>query len=92
MAGALDYALAWLVATSVLGFAVMAFDKAMAIRRKARVPERTLLAFAAIGGSPGVALAIFGLRHKSRKRSFLLRFWLVVALQAAIAAIAILLR
>lgn len=83
MADALDYGLIWLAVASLFGFFAMAFDKAMAIRRKARVPERTLLAIAALGGSPGVAVAMFGLRHKTRKREFFLRFWAIVAVQVA---------
>ncbi len=80
----LGIGLGWLAIASVVGFVLMAFDKTMAIRRAARVPEKTLLGVAAIGGSIGVAFAMYGLHHKSRKRSFQVQFWTVVAMQVAI--------
>ena len=46
------------------------------------MPER-LLGLALIGGSPGAAAAMFWLRHKTRKVTFLVPFAAIIALQAA---------
>lgn len=50
-----------------------AYDKRAAIRKRWRVPERTLLLLNLAGGVVGAWLAFFLLRHKTRKS----RFWVV---------------
>jgi len=78
------WASAWVALASVVAFAAMAFDKIRARRRAARVPERVLLALALAGGSPGVAVGMVVLRHKTRKMSFVTALLGVVALQGAL--------
>jgi uncharacterized membrane protein YsdA (DUF1294 family) len=60
-------------------------DKARAARRARRIPERTLLGLALIGGSPGAIVGMYGhrRRHKTSKRWFVVALWGIVALQAA---------
>ena len=76
---------AWLVACSVVLFALMVMDKRRARRRGARIPERTLLFWATIGGAPGGQLAMALVRHKTRHLRFrvlmpiLSLAWLLVA-------------
>lgn len=65
---------------TLVGFLVMWADKGIARRNgKAagtgkrpwrRVPERTLFLIAALGGSVGVLLGMYALRHKTRHKSF----------------------
>ncbi|ATG75586.1 hypothetical protein AN401_18450 [Zobellella denitrificans] len=73
----------WLVALylvlSPVTYGVYAWDKSAARRQQWRVRENTLQLLALAGGWPGALLAQQQLRHKSRKRSFQLRFWLAVA-------------
>lgn len=67
-------------------WALFAIDKrrAAAGRREQRVAESTLLAWAALGGSPAAWHAIGNLRHKSSKDSFKLRLLLISGLQAGV--------
>ncbi len=72
---------AGLVAVNLVTMAVYALDKHRAIRGRRRVPEWALLVLAAVGGSPGAALAMALLRHKTRKPSFRAGFAAVVVAQ-----------
>jgi uncharacterized membrane protein YsdA (DUF1294 family)/cold shock CspA family protein len=64
-----------------------AWDKRRAGLGDRRVPEAALLGLALIGGSPSAMMAMFVLRHKTRKPAFLIPFALIVLAQAlAIAA------
>lgn len=83
---------AW-AAASVVVFGLFAFDKARARGGGRRVPERTLLLAALLGG-PGAWLGQQLLRHKTRKQPFAtwLGLTLIVNLVAATAAAWLLLR
>ena len=50
----------------------MTLDKLLAKENAWRIPERTLLMLAAIGGSIGVLLAMYTVRHKTRHAKFFL--------------------
>jgi len=66
------------------------YDKQASINGSWRIPERTLNAFALIGGTPAAWGAQMLLRHKIRKRSFQIVFWAIFILQVlAIAAISL---
>ena len=68
----------WFAALSLLSFALMYFDKRAAQNDGRRVPERTLLLWAFVGGGIGAKLAQNRFRHKTQKQPF--RTWLNVAL------------
>lgn len=68
-------------------FAIFGFDKAAAVDRRSRVPERVLLTLAALGGTPGALLARPVFRHKTRKQPF--SAWLVLIVFMQIVALII---
>jgi uncharacterized membrane protein YsdA (DUF1294 family) len=58
-----------------------AWDKHCARNGMWRVPERTLLGMAFIGGTIGAVAAQHGLRHKTRKEPFRTQLYLIAGLQ-----------
>lgn len=78
-------ALLWVVAVSLLAFALCGLDKRAARRHAERTPEAVLLGVALVGGSPGLFVGMVTFRHKTRKVSFLARFLVVIILQAGAA-------
>lgn len=63
---------------SVFTFLIYAKDKHAAERRAWRTPESKLHIFSLLGGWPGAAIAQSFLRHKSKKLSFRITYWLTV--------------
>ncbi len=60
----------YLVLINVLGLAVFGYDKRCAVRHRWRVPERTLLFIALLGGSIGSYAGMQIYRHKTRHWKF----------------------
>lgn len=77
--------LAVLLAINVVTLVLYRYDKAIAGSEQTRVPELILLALAFFGGSPAafVAMYAFQERHKAQKTSFVILYWLIVAVQLA---------
>ena len=65
---------------SVLAFALYWRDKRKALANQWRTPENVLHALEFAGGWPGALLAQQVFRHKTRKVSFQLVFWIIVVL------------
>ena len=63
---------------SVIAFIAYAADKSAAQKNQWRTKESTLHMLGLIGGWPGALLAQQVLRHKSKKGSFRIAFWLTV--------------
>ena len=72
-----------LAGINVLTFFFYWHDKRCARKGHWRVPEALLLGLALAGGSPTAYIAMQLLRHKTRKSSVRIRYWLVVAVQCA---------
>lgn len=71
----------WLYAImSILAFITYARDKSAAVRQQRRVPENTLHLLAFAGGWPGALLAQKMLRHKTKKTSFLVVFYMTIVM------------
>jgi uncharacterized membrane protein YsdA (DUF1294 family)/cold shock CspA family protein len=65
---------------SVVLFGQYHHDKKAALANRWRIPENQLHLLSALGGWPGALVAQQGLRHKTRKSSFLVMFVVTVAL------------
>ena len=63
----------------------MLADKHKARKKKWRIPERTLLLTAALGGSLGVLLGMYALRHKTLHRKFTIGVPVILAAQCLLA-------
>lgn len=68
---------------SVVAFIAYAFDKSAAKKDRWRTQESTLHLIALAGGWPGALIAQRLLRHKSKKQSFQIIFWLTVVLNCS---------
>lgn len=73
--------LIYLFIMNAAGFLVMTADKLFANANAWRVPERTLLGVAAMGGSIGIWLAMYIVRHKTKHMTFVIGVPLILALQ-----------
>ena len=76
-----SYVLIYLLAANVAAFLVFGIDKWKAVKGRWRIPEKTLLLFAAAGGSPGALAGMFVFHHKIRKPLFYLGVPLILLLQ-----------
>jgi uncharacterized membrane protein YsdA (DUF1294 family) len=70
-------------AMSLVTFVAYGIDKRCARLGRRRISERSLHRLELLGGWPGGLLGQRAFRHKRRKRSYMIRFWGVVALHAA---------
>lgn len=68
-----------------IAFMLMGYDKHLAKSKKRRIPEQTLLSCVFLGGTIGSGLAMLTFRHKTAKKSYLLKFWLIVIAQLLVA-------
>lgn len=64
-------AAAYYLCLSQVSFMLMGLDKIAACARVRRVPGRTLVCLALLGGGPGILVGALGFRHKIRKPRFL---------------------
>ncbi|MCO5184144.1 MAG: DUF1294 domain-containing protein [Anaerolineae bacterium] len=72
----------WLLSINIVTFLVYGYDKLIAgSERRTRTPESILLLLALIGGTFGAVVAMVLFRHKTAKRSFQLKFAIVLIVQ-----------
>ena len=60
----------YLIIINFISFILMGLDKFLAIIKKRRISEATLLFFSLIGGGLGTLIGMFIFRHKIRKMKF----------------------
>ena len=73
--------LIYLLAVNALGFFFMLYDKHQAKNNLWRIPEKTLMGIAVIGGSLGCLLGMYTARHKTRKPKFAIGIPVILAVQ-----------
>ena len=75
----------YLIAFNTASFIMMGIDKNAAIKGNYRIPERTLMALAAFGGSLGAITGMLVFRHKTKHKKFVIGVPLLMVFSAAIA-------
>jgi len=76
--------LTYLIAINLTSFLLYGMDKLAAIYKWQRIPENLLHLLAFGGGSPLALVAQQLFNHKTSKRQFLVAYWIIVLLQAAL--------
>ena len=79
--------LEYLIATNLIGFALMGIDKYKAKKRAFRSPEATLFIVAIIGGSIGSIIGMYAFRHKTRHWYFVYGMPAILILQILLIAL-----
>ncbi|NBL65769.1 DUF1294 domain-containing protein [Flavobacterium sp. NST-5] len=72
------------IAVNFIAFGIIGYDKWLARNNKRRIPEKILLGLVLIGGTIGSGFGMLIFRHKTSKRSYLLKFFLIVVLQVSV--------
>lgn len=62
----------YILLINIISFIFMRMDKQSAQKRKRRISEKTLFAFALFGGSIGILLGMWIFNHKTRHLMFIL--------------------
>lgn len=79
-----SWAVAWLIAVSLMAVAVTVWDKSRARRQAWRVPERTLWLISTLGGAVATYVTMRVIRHKTLHRRFMWGLPVLIVAQAAI--------
>ena len=77
----------YLIAVNALSFLLMLADKHRARKKLWRIPERTLLGAAIIGGSLGSLVGMYLFRHKTKHPKFSVGIPVILMLQVIAAAV-----
>ena len=79
----ISWKIAYLCSINIATFILYAYDKKAAKNEWGRIPEMVLHLFELLGGSVFAFIAQQVLRHKNRKLSFQVVFWIIVIVQIA---------
>ena len=74
----------YLCIINVVSMLFMLVDKRKAIKRRWRIPEKTLLGICAIGGSLGGIIGMYLFRHKTRHAAFSIGIPIMLLIHAAL--------
>ena len=83
----MDGVILYLVVINVVAFLAFGLDKLKAKADAWRIPEKTLLGLAIIGGSVGAILGMRTFRHKTRHKQFSVGLPVILAVQLIIVAL-----
>lgn len=78
----------YLLAINAITYFLFWNDKRLAKTNDWRTPEHVLLGAALFGGSPAAYFAMEHFRHKTKKASFRMRYWMVIIVQVGAAVYA----
>lgn len=79
-----EIAIGYVVLINILTWILFGIDKWKAKRNKWRIPEATLLFFAAIGGSFGALCGMYFFHHKTKHKKFFIGVPVILLLQIAV--------
>lgn len=68
------YFIIYLIAINLIGVLIMYLDKRKAKYGRWRIPEKTLILIALLGGSIGCLIGMYTFRHKTQKIKFILGY------------------
>ena len=80
----MNFLFLYLLIINALAFLIMLIDKEKAKAKAWRIPERTLMGLAALGGSLGTILAMRICRHKTKHLKFTLGVPILLAIHIII--------
>ena len=81
----MKYFLWYLLLINAAAFILMLVDKRKARKNRWRIPERTLILSAALGGSIGALLGMYTFRHKTKHLKFTLGIPAILIAQISLA-------
>ena len=81
----MKYFLWYLLLINAAAFILMLVDKRKARKNRWRIPERTLILSAALGGSIGALLGMYTFRHKTKHLKFTLGIPAILITQISLA-------
>ena len=84
----LNYFQIYLISINLLAFILYGYDKALALtthKNISRISENKLLFSTLLGGAIGSLSAMLLFRHKIKKTSFILKFFIVLIVQILLA-------
>ncbi|MGH1517542.1 DUF1294 domain-containing protein [Chryseobacterium sp. JK1] len=74
----------FLLIANLITFGVFGFDKWQARKHQWRISENTLLVLSLLGGVVGAASGMILFHHKVSKKSFLVKFFIVVLIDVVV--------
>lgn len=77
----MKYIFLYLILINAYSFLLMLADKRKAIKQRRRIPERTLMGVAMLGGSVGSIAGMYLFRHKTKHLKFIVGLPLILGLQ-----------
>lgn len=86
----MKYFLLYLILINAIAFVLMLVDKIKARKNRWRIPERTLIGSAVLGGSIGALAGMHTFRHKTKHLKFTLGVPAILIAQIALAVFLIL--
>ena len=81
----MKYFLWYLLLINAVAFVLMLVDKRKALKKRWRIPERTLILSALFGGSIGALLGMYTFRHKTKHLKFTLGIPAILIAQISLA-------
>lgn len=79
----MKYLYTYLFIINAVGFIVMIADKHYSRNNHHRIPEINLILIAIVGGSIGILLGMYTVRHKTRHKLFTVGVPIILAVQIA---------